>query len=662
MTSPDLEAVLRAAPVGFAVVEGPTMVFTSANARYLEMISRTDIVGKRWVDVFPELVGTSTHDAVRAVYEGMNIEVREHSVLILRDGVLRESFYSFTLEATRNDDHGVTGFVVIAVEVTELVVRRREAEALNAKLRESEARYRMLLAAMDDGFCLIEVIFDAENDPVDYRFLEVNDAFLLHTGLAEPVGKTARELVLGLDEYWFRRYGTVAATGESARFENNAPAMGRWFDVFATRVGDPSLRQVGLVFKDVSARKRAEEERERLLDSEQAARHAAEAANQLKDDFLATVSHELRTPLNAMLGWASLLRTGAVPPEKTEQALETIERNARAQAQLIEDLLDVSRILEGKLRLEVQPTELSTVVEAAIETVRPAADAKGLRIQAALTSGATVMGDAHRLQQVVWNLLSNAVKFTPRGGRVQIVLERVESSVELTVTDTGAGIDPAFQAHVFERFRQADGGSTRSHGGLGLGLSIVRQLIEMHGGTVSAFSEGEGRGSRFAVLLPLALGRRPAAIPHVMRQSLQERGYRCPPELDGLHVLAVDDEEDSREMLRSLLETCGARVTVTASVAEAFQRFCEAPPAVLLSDIGMPGADGFALIAKIRALSPAAGGDTPAVALTAYARTEDRAHCLLAGFSSHVPKPVEPLELLAVIASLARRTRPAQRD
>ncbi|MET0401958.1 MAG: ATP-binding protein [Cystobacter sp.] len=392
---------------------------------------------------------------------------------------------------------------------------------------------------------------------------------------------------------------------------------------------------------------------ERLLASEKASRQEAEEANRLKDEFLVTVSHELRTPLTAMLGWVQMLRNGNIPPEKRERALETVERNARAQGQLIEDLLDVSRIMSGKLKLDVAPVEVGSVVQQALDSVRPAADAKGLRLQTALDSTGHVMGDAHRLQQVVWNLLSNAVKFTPKGGRVQVFVERRDSSVEITVADTGLGIAPEFLPHVFERFRQAEGVLSRRTGGLGLGLSIVKHLVEMHGGIVGVFSEGTGRGSTFTVRLPLsvAVSREVRIPPELSRHE----GLQCPPELSGLRVLVVDDELDTRELLRTLLEGCHARVTTAANVAEGLTRLKEERPDVLVSDIGMPGEDGYSFITHIRALAPQEGGRTPAVALTAYARVEDRTRALLAGFHHHVPKPVEPVELLAVLASLSGR-------
>jgi signal transduction histidine kinase/ActR/RegA family two-component response regulator len=384
----------------------------------------------------------------------------------------------------------------------------------------------------------------------------------------------------------------------------------------------------------------------------------AQESSRLKDEFLATVSHELRTPLTAILGWAHMLRTGQYDGDSAQSAFETIERNARAQAQLIEDLLDVSRIITGKLRLDVRPVDPNSFIEAAVEALRPAAEAKGVRLQKLVDTGAvSVSGDPVRLQQVVWNLLSNAIKFTPRGGRVQVTLERVNSHVEIAVSDTGSGISPEFLPHVFDRFRQGDQKTTRRHGGLGLGLSIVRHLVEIHGGTVRAESPGEGHGSTFTVLLPVAPvypsepseGRvHPAA-----RETLP--AFECPDRLDGLRVLVVDDEPDTREMLRAGLGLCGAQVTAAGSAAEALSEMAKAPPDVLISDIGMPDEDGYELLRKVRALPAGRGGRVPAIALTAYARVEDRMQALRAGYQMHVPKPVELAELAAVVASLARR-------
>lgn len=387
-------------------------------------------------------------------------------------------------------------------EQRHLVEEATRRTAAEAALRLSETRFRTLFESIDDGFCLIRMIDDAAGVPVDYRFLEVNDAFARQTGLVGAVGKTVRELVPAHDAWWFEIYGRVAATGVPQRFENEALALGRWFDVYATRSGDPALREVAVVFKDITARKRTEAEHRDLLAREQAARKDAEAASQLRDQFLATVSHELRTPLSAILGWTQMLRSEALPEDKRDRALETIERNARAQAQLIEDLLDVSRIVAGQLRIEPQVVDLKHVVDAAVETVTPAAIARDVNLTTEVPGGTTVMGDVARLQQVMWNLLSNSVKFTPAGGQATVTLRASGGSVELVVRDTGKGIAPAFQPHVFERFRQAEGETSRSAGGLGLGLSIVKELVHLHGGTVAVFSEGEGRGTTVTVRLP----------------------------------------------------------------------------------------------------------------------------------------------------------------
>jgi PAS domain S-box-containing protein len=397
------------------------------------------------------------------------------------------------------------------------------------------------------------------------------------------------------------------------------------------------------------ATQRARAEAERLY-------HEAQEANRLKDEFLATVSHELRTPLTAILGWAHMLRTGQFTGESAAKAFETIERNARAQAQLIEDLLDVSRIITGKLRIDVRPVDPNSFIEAAVEAVRPAAEAKGVRLQRVMDTGAvSVSGDPVRLQQVIWNLLSNAIKFTPRGGRVQVRLERINSHIEIAVSDTGAGIAPEFLPHVFDRFRQADQKTTRQHGGMGLGLAIVRHLVELHGGTVRAESGGEGKGSTFTVLLPVTAVY-PAETARVQPAARDTpHSYECPEKLDGLRVLVVDDEPDTRELLRAVLGQCGAEVTAVGSASEALSAIEASPPDLLISDIGMPEQDGYDLIRQVRGLPKERGGRVPAIALTAYARADDRLQALRAGYQMHVPKPVEMAELVAVAASLTGR-------
>jgi signal transduction histidine kinase/CheY-like chemotaxis protein len=418
---------------------------------------------------------------------------------------------------------------------------------------------------------------------------------------------------------------------------------------------ETSLARVMVSLVDISERKAAEAEREELLASTERARREAESANRAKDEFLATVSHELRTPLSPILTWAHMLRDGKLDAARRTHAYEVIERSARTQAQLIEDLLDVSRIMAGKMRLEVRPVLLGPIIERAVEVVRPSAEAKGLRLLVDLDAEAgAVLGDDGRLQQVVWNLLANAVKFTPQGGRIQLVLARMASHLEIAVADSGEGMDPSFVPHVFDRFRQADASTTRAQSGLGLGLAIVRHIVEAHGGGVQAESAGPGRGSVFTVKLPLTITRaageehRPSNGSHVDHARL--------PRLEGTRILVIDDEADATEVVAELLTTQGAEVRRAHSAEAARALLAEWRPSLIVSDVGMPGEDGYAFIARWRTEA----GDAariPAVALTAYAGRTDKIRLLSAGFDAHVPKPLDPTELLTVLASLARSVR-----
>ena len=538
------------------------------------------------------------------------------------------------------------------------ISQRKRTEAI---ARQSEERYRTLFEAIDNGFCVIQVLFDENENPFDYRFLEVNRAFEKQTGLQQAVNKTMLQMVPSMDESWFQIYGRVAKTGESVHFENAADALGRWFEVHAFRVDAPQDHHVAVLFTDITSRKSGE------LALRQA--HAqSEETNRMKDEFLATLSHELRTPLNSILGWSNILRTNRLDEATQAQGLETIERNARAQAGLIDDLLDVSRILTGKLRLELRPVELVPLVEGAISTVRPTADAKGIAIETSFDSStALVAGDADRLGQVFWNLLSNAIKFTPRGGRIYIEVARVESGVEVRVCDSGKGIAPDFLPFVFERFRQADASSTRAYGGLGIGLALVRHLMEAHGGTVRAWSRGEGLGATFSLYFPISAVRpsvvevaASAPLPREERWVETSQSTSVPP-LSGLRILVVDDESDARAVVRLALTQHGAGVEVAESALAALEQIKQngarqTPFDVLVSDIGMPGEDGYSLIHRVRASEEHDGGFLPAVALTAYANHKDRMNALLAGFQVHIAKPVDPLELVATIASLKGRT------
>ncbi len=426
-------------------------------------------------------------------------------------------------------------------------------------------------------------------------------------------------------------------------------------------------QKANLLEAEISVRTRAEgelraakDELEALLNREQLARAEAESANRLKDEFLATVSHELRTPLNAIIGWSHLLRNGKLDEATVARALKTIERNAHSQAQLIEDILDVSRVITGKLRLSIGTVDLASIINSAIDSVQPAADAKGIQLEVMLDRSARhVMGDVNRLQQVIWNLLSNAIKFTPFGGRVQVSLEHANQNAQIRVSDSGQGISAGFLPFIFDRFRQADGTSTRRHGGLGLGLAIVRHLVELHGGTVEASSPGEGLGSTFTISLPLAVDVKKVTTRRIGTGSLRTNDDASMqsnplPSLADVKVLLVDDNQDTLLLLAAMLTDCNAVVQTADTSAEGLEIFQWYKPDVVVSDLAMPDEDGYSFIAKVRAIDAERGTQTPAVALTAYVRVSDRARALSAGFDLFVPKPVEQDELVIAVFNLAR--------
>lgn len=479
---------------------------------------------------------------------------------------------------------------------------------------------------------------------------------------AEAIGQNIR-LIIPHDR-WSEEEDVLARIGRGERvdhFETVRRAKdGRLLNISLTvsPVKDRNGKIVGAskVARDITDRKRAEEERERLLALEKQSRRQAEEASRLKDEFLAVVSHELRSPLNAITGWASLLLMRQLD-DRTRHAIETIQRNAQNQTQLIADLLDVSRIVTGQLRLNVRSFKLIPVIEAAIEVVRPAVDAKSIRIETIFDpSAGSVAGDPDRMQQVFWNLLSNAVKFTPKSGRIQVRLQRADSHVEVAVSDTGRGIDPKLLPHIFERFRQGDSSTTREHGGLGLGLAIVRHLVELHGGVVHAYSDGAGKGAEFIIQLPTMVSARTAEPgEEPVHPSAGGTLSGSIPALAGLRLLVVDDERDAREIISVILGEAGAEIATASSSREALDLLGRWKPDMLISDIGMPSESGYDLIRMVRALPADKGGQTPAIAITAYARTQDRLQILSAGFQMHVPKPIEPIELATVVASLAKR-------
>jgi len=533
--------------------------------------------------------------------------------------------------------------------------RKRAEDALRAKKDELDATVRQLnaiLQQMPSAVIVVEaasgnLVLSNDKNAVIFRQTEPPLGGLTHN--ASFVGLHADGRVIESHEWPLSRSvraGEVI-TGEEADILRGDGTRGTIRINAAPIRGDDGTIAFGVAtYEDVTEEVLAKRKIEAML-------LELENASLVKDEFLATISHELRTPLNAVLGWVRMLRSDTLPPDKRERALEIIERNANAQALLIEDLLDVSRIVSGKLRLDVGAVDLTGVVANAVDTVRPAADAKSVTIHQTIDpSAGPILGDAERLQQITWNLLSNAVKFTPTNGAVRIAVRRRESFVEIIVADSGQGIAFGSLSKIFERFRQVDAAPSRKHGGLGLGLAISRQLVELHGGTITVESEGLGRGATFIVCLPISPLRSPSVVRSPALRPDATAEHPQLQNLDGVRVLVVDDEPDARELLSEVLTSCKASVVTAGSVDEALRLVKAGRPDVVVSDIGMPGEDGYALIRRLRALPASEGGRTPAVALTAYARFEDRTKALIAGFNMHVPKPVEPAELLAVLASL----------
>ena len=594
---------------------------------------------------------------------------------------------SLTVSPIFNDAGEVVGASKIARDVSErhrLLAETREYAANTAKLGEVGA----IVASTLDREAILQTVTDTARELTHAEFgaffynvrdPQSGDVYMLYTLSGAPreaFAKFPHPRATALFGPTFRGESPVriADVTKDPRYGKNAPFHGMpaghlpVHSYLAVPVKGLDGKVIGGLFFGHSKVGCFTEQHERLAVGTAAwasvalenARLYGEAqdANRMKDDFLAVLSHELRTPLNAILGYARLLRGGMLDGEIAERALETVERNSRWLAQIVDDVLDVSRIVSGKIRLDVQAVELAAVIDNAVSTIQPAADAKGVRVQTLIDPRApTISGDPDRLQQVIWNLLSNAVKFTPRGGHVQVRLQRVDSHVEIVVADTGSGIRRDFLPFVFERFRQGDAGPTRKTGGLGLGLSIVRHLVEMHGGTVQADSAGEGQGSTFTIRMPFVSVKQSKESKREHPMATVGAPLAALQSLAGVRVLAVDDEADSRGLLRVVLEAAGATVTTAGSAAEALGLIETNPPDVLVADIGMPEMDGFELIRHVRTLPNPVAAHVPAAALTAFARSEDRTKALQVGFEMHLAKPVDPGELVASVATLVRRHR-----
>ncbi len=661
-----LAEVFRRSPAFIAVLRGPHHIFELVNDQYLNLIGNRDVIGKSVREALPEVESQGFIKLLDGVYAtGVPYVGKDVRVLLQRTPTEppEERFLDFVYQVTSDADNSITGILAHGIDVTNRKHSEDSARELAITLERQSRIFNIALSHITD----FTYIFD-----LDCRFLYANPALLNLWGLSleQAVGKNFDDLKYPADlaDRLHNQIRQVINTRTQVRDETpyTSPSGATGFYEY---IFSPVLSAAGKVeavvgsTRDISQRRQSELDREQSLASERAARADAERASRMKDDFLATLSHELRTPLNAILGWSQILRkSGAsISADDLDEGIVAIERNARAQTQIIEDLLDMSRIVSGKVRLDVQSVDLATVVRAGVDTMRPAAEAKGVRLD--LASDATpiaVSGDPNRLHQVFWNLVSNAIKFTPRGGSVRVTLQNDGAHIEVNVIDTGEGITTEFLPHVFDRFRQADASTTRRHGGLGLGLSIVKQLVELHGGSVMARSDGAGKGTTFTVILPIMVAQTEPDPGVTGEDRLSTSSPNClsasAPQLEGVRILVVDDEADTRAIFRRLLEDCGARVRTASSAAEAFDAFTAEPPDVLISDIGMPVEDGYSLMRRIRELDKELGGNTPALALTAYARPEDRLRAVRAGFQMHLVKPVEPHELITMAASLVQRT------
>lgn len=684
-----LNATIESATDGFLVTkEDGSVMLVNNNFLHMWQVPRETIEGKTYYEVMSilakQFVDPDSFTA-RAKEIALSTVADTYDVLITTDGRVIEGFTK-----PQTVDGAINGRVWNFREITD---QRKHEESLRDEKRVFETLYETgsALASELDLDKLLQTITDASTKLCGAQFgaffynskNDEGDTYLLYTLSGAP-----REAFAGFGQPrstalfgpTFRGEETIRSDNiqKDPRFGKMSPHYGmprghlpvcsylavpvisRTGDVFGglffghAEVGKFTERSERII-KAIVTQAAVAVDNARLYEREKSARSTSERLGEVKDVFLANLSHELRTPLSAILGWTQVLKYGAHNPTDLLEGLEAIERNARVQIQLIEDLLDSSRISSGKVRLDIQPLSPISFIEAALETVRPAAESKGIRIVKILDSRAgPISGDPGRLQQILWNLLSNAIKFTPKGGKVQIVLERINSHIEISVTDTGIGIKPDLLPHIFERFQQGDSTATKQYVGLGLGLAIAKQLSDLHGGTIKAYSQGEGKGSVFTLHLPLT------ALKHIQHEKRSHpqtfRNYSMDyksTDLSGVTILLVDDDQDARDVIQRVLTACSAKVVIAESGADALLYFKTATPDILISDIGMPGMDGYDLLQQVRALDE--GKTVSAIALTAFARSEDRTKALRAGFLSHIAKPVEPVELVATVAAFIRR-------
>ncbi len=628
-----MEDIFRQAPAFMCVFSGPELVFELVNERYLQLVGGRNPVGLPLRVALPELAGQGFIELLEGVYRsGEPVFGNDVPVMLERrtGAPLEQRFVDQVYMPLRDPDGRVTGILVHGIDVT-------DRKLADEKLRASEERYRTLFESVDQGFCIFEMIFDDQDRPVDYRFLEMNKMFEAHTGLRNAVGRTAKELVPNLDGYWFDTYGRVARTGEPARFESEAPAMDRWFDVYATRLGGPESRRVALLFSDISERKRSEDKLVKL------ATDLAEA-DQRKTEFLATLAHELRNPLAPIRSGLSVMRLKGDNAASVARVREMMERQVGHMVHLIDDLLDVARISGGKLELKKERADLRGVLSSAVETSLPLIETgqHELSVEAPEHEVAAEV-DVTRIAQVVANLLNNAAKYTPSGGRIGLSLRVEGGDAVITVSDNGIGIPQEALGSVFEMFSQVGNHLERAQGGLGIGLSLVRRLVDMHGGQVTAESGGPRRGSVFTVRLPLAEG--------AQRPPLQAAAPAADNAIEGTRILVVDDNVDAATTLSMILEACGYVTAVAHDGMQALATAQSFRPQVAFLDIGMPGMDGYDTARAIRRIDGLE--DMTLVALTGWGAESDRRKSSEAGFDQHLTKPVQLDVVQDLLAKLA---------